>query len=281
MPPFDPTTIASFGWRQGAVLGPRLINEARTRAPENIHIDERDWLIVTSHDCDVVNHRLENEPGVELLRGEPVSQNPPEKLRAWGRNPRVLQLSAKDDLVLQCRVQERWTLPRELLCLEPPADRLNTKECRLIAEWLAKRYIRAGFPSAFDERWRSKLNKWTRLLQKRSEWIQGVYLRLDTLAERGIDEPYQCHLIVAAPLDAKSRPDWARQRATIEQEVESFWEQFNPSIQCVGVEVSATDDITLADIEPYQRFDADWVSFEDDTPTIPITADLRSSYDGH
>jgi len=63
--------------------------------------------------------------------------------------------------------------------------------------------------------------------------------------------------------------------------VESFWEQFNPSIQCVGVEVSATDDITLADIEPYQRFDADWVSFEDDTPTIPIAADLRSSNDGH
>jgi len=25
----------------------------------------------------------------------------------------------------------------------------------------------------------------------------------------------------------------------------------------------------LADIEPYQRFDADWVSFEDETPIIP------------
>ena len=40
------------------------------------------------------------------------------------------------------------------------------------------------------------------------------------------------------------------------------------------MEPLGTDEITLADIESYQRFDADWVSFEDDTPTIPTTADM-------
>ena len=37
-----------------------------------------------------------------------------------------------------------------------------------------------------------------------------------------------------------------------------------------------TDEITLADIEPYQRFDSDWVSFEDDTSTTPATVDMTS-----
>ena len=37
-----------------------------------------------------------------------------------------------------------------------------------------------------------------------------------------------------------------------------------------------TDEITLADIELYQRFDADWVSFEDETPTTSPMLDMAS-----
>lgn len=55
---------------------------------------------------------------------------------------------------------------------------------------------------------------------------------------------------------------------------DAFWIQFEPAIACDGVEPLGTDEITLADIEPYQRFGADWVSFEDDTPTTPTTADM-------
>ena len=36
-----------------------------------------------------------------------------------------------------------------------------------------------------------------------------------------------------------------------------------------------TDLITLDDITRYQRFDADWVSFEDETAVTPIAADFR------
>ena len=40
-----------------------------------------------------------------------------------------------------------------------------------VAEWLAKRYIRAAFPTAFDLRWRAKLKDWQKLLKKHSEWL--------------------------------------------------------------------------------------------------------------
>ena len=49
-----------------------------------------------------------------------------------------------------------------------------------------------------------------------------------------------------------------------------------PGIGCAGVEPLGTDEITLADLELYQRFDADWVSFEDDTSTTPPAADMVS-----
>ena len=58
--------------------------------------------------------------------------------------------------------------------------------------------------------------------------------------------------------------------------MQAFWVQFTSGIECVGVDVLGTDEITLAEIELYQRFDADWVSFEDDTPTVPSIADMTS-----
>ena len=84
-------------------------------------------------------------------------------------------------------------IPRELLLQEVPQGQLADKERRLIAEWLAKRYIRAAFPTAFDLRWRTKMRPWQRLLRRHSEWLQGVYLRLNTLAELPEGAPYRCH----------------------------------------------------------------------------------------
>ena len=35
-----------------------------------------------------------------------------------------------------------------------------------------------------------------------------------------------------------------------------------------------TNEVTLADIERYQRFDADFISFEDETPAVPLEFDM-------
>jgi len=94
------------------------------------------------------------------------------------------------------------------------------------------------------------------------------------LAELEETEPYQCHLIIAVPADERRNPGWAAKRDGLDREIEAFWKQFEPSISCAGVEVLGTDEVTLADIEPYQRFDADWVSFADDTTVTPMTIDM-------
>ncbi len=227
---FDASAIERHGWRQGAVLGAKLAAEARQLAPNGIVFAGSDWLIVTSHDCDVVNGKLEREPTVEVLRAAVVPQKKPDKQQVWGRNPREMQLAADDGadgpVVLFVKVPGRWSMPRELLALEGPQRVLDDKTRRLIAEWLAKRYIRAAFPTAFDARWRSKMKNWTGLLADQSQWVQGIYLRLSTQAELGDDKPYKVHLIVAAPAATTKDPAWAKKQTELESLVENFWKQF-------------------------------------------------------
>lgn len=277
---FDASAIERHGWRQGAVLGPNLAAEARKLAPIHLVFAESDWLIVTSHDCDIVNGRLDKEPTVEVLRATPVQQKKPDKQQVWGRNPREMQLAAADGVggtaVLSMKVHERWSIPRDLLASEAPYRVLDDKPRRLIAEWLAKRYIRAAFPTAFDARWRSKMKDWTRLLEEQSPWVQAIYLRLSTQAELDDAKPYKIHLIVAVPAASTSDPAWATKKPALELLFETFWQQFGPGIECVGVEVIPTNALTLADIEKYQRFDADWVSFSDDTPATSPAADMQT-----
>ena len=274
--PFDSDKIANLGWRQGAILGGPLAKLAGEYAPRKLAVGSADLLVLTSHDCDIVNFSIDKEPVVEVLRMRAATAGKVDRQQSWGRNPRTLQLvieACEAPVVLSCVAHDRWTIPRVLLLGESPARCLPDQERRLVAEWLAKRYIRAAFPMVFDQRWRSKQRDWQGLLKKYSEWMQGVYLRLSTLDELPANAPYQCHLILAVPYLKRGVAGWATKRTAIEEGVQAFWDQFKPGIECAGVEVLGTDEITLADIEPYQRFDADWVSFEDETSTTPTVVD--------
>jgi hypothetical protein len=66
---FDSNVIAERGWRQGAILGVGLAERARRHAPETVLVTDADWLIVTSHDCDIINNNIDKEPVVEVLLG--------------------------------------------------------------------------------------------------------------------------------------------------------------------------------------------------------------------
>ena len=276
---FDSGAVAKLGWRQGSVLGANLAQFACEHDPRHGTVSDQDRLIVTSHDCDIVSPKLNNEPFVEILKGRVAAAGKADKQLSGGRNPRILHLgfnAGPADAVLICSVHDRWSIPRGLLLSEAPHGQLADKERRLVAEWLAKRYIRAAFPTAFDLRWRTKMKTWQRLLRRYSEWLQGVYLRLDTLAELPGSASYRCHFILAVPVDKRTGAEWPAQRDRLERDVQAFWEQFKPGIECAGVEPLGSDEITLADIEPYQRFDADWVSFDDDTSATPMTVDMAS-----
>ena len=78
------------------------------------------------------------------------------------------------------------------------------------------------------------------------------------------------------PSDKLGSEGWPPQREHLEREVQVFRDQFRPGVECTGVAPLGTDEITLEDLESYQRFDSDRVSFDDETATTPHTADMRS-----
>jgi hypothetical protein len=270
--------IIRLGWRQGSMLGPLLVNEAIGRKPDWVSVEEADRLIVTSHDCDIANGSLEKEPVVEILRAT-VAPSAPDGTFQGGRNPRQLHFGCEIDghqVNLRCIVHDRWVIPRGLLAREAPRPGVSKRPLRVIVEWLAKRYFRAAFPTEFNERWRRRYKEWETLLRRNSGWIQGIYLRLDTLEELAPDKPYRCELIAAVPAERTRGPQWAEERFRLTDELEKFWQQFKPGIVCDEVDVLGTDEITLDRIERYQRFDADWVSFGDHGPLTPAIIDLTS-----
>jgi hypothetical protein len=275
---FAADTITRLGWRQGSVLGGLLVGEAIKLKPDRVNVEETDRLIVTSHDCDIANGSLTKEPVIEILRAV-VSQSAPVGSHQCGRNPRDLHLGCEIDgcqVNLRCNVHDRWVVPRELLTRERPRPGVAGRPLRIIVEWLAKRYFRAAFPSEFDRRWRAKFKNWETLLKKNSEWIQGIYLSLNTPDELTDGQTYRCTLIVAVPANNTKNPKWAAERNRLTDEIEEIWQQFEPGIVCDGADVLGTNEVTLADIEPYQRFDADWVSFADDSPLTPAIVDMST-----
>jgi len=170
--PFDSEEIAKRGWRQGAILGPTLTGKAGKLAPSAMAVADVDKLVLTSHDCDLLNANIHKEPFAEVLCMRAAAPRQYDKSLASGRNPRMLQLQVCEE-VLSCVPYERWPIPRTLLMKESPARHLPDKERRLVTEWLAKRYIRAAFPTTFDQRWRRRLKDWLKLLRKYSKWTQG------------------------------------------------------------------------------------------------------------
>jgi hypothetical protein len=122
--PFDSGAIAKLDWRQGAILGTKLALLARNSGPGTVSVDGPVLLIVTSHDCDIVNLSIDKEPVVEVLCARASTENKLDEQQSWGRNPRTLQLIVETDdgpAVLISTVHDRWFIPRGRLQQEAPA----------------------------------------------------------------------------------------------------------------------------------------------------------------
>jgi hypothetical protein len=86
-----------------------------------------------------------------------------------------------------------------------------------------------------------------------------------------LDVPWEdSQLVISCAVQER----WSVPRETIETAVEDFWRDVHPAVECEEVDVLGTDEITLSAIERHQRFDADWVSFADETPATSLVTDL-------
>ena len=264
--------LVARGWRQGSICVLQEDDELWGQLGGNHKGPPGGALVVASHDCDVLNPSLETEPTVEVVLFVPTGSSDPEKRYAGGRHPRRIELPlalSGEQVLAQASVHDRWLIPRTELSRRDPDARCDDASRRLLASWLAKRYIRVAYPGRFDERWVSSVRKpWLRLLREHDDFLQAVYLRLNTLSELADSELYRCAFLLVADAAARRHPQWVDRKLELEARVSDIWRHV-AGVEVDEVEVRGADEVTLHEISEFQRFDADWVSAIAGGPTPP------------
>ena len=228
------STLHDSEWRQGTIVPHSLVEHL----PPTVGAD--DLLILISHDCDIVNPSYEQEPYVEYVLARKVPVESKDGRLFHGKNPRRLQLWL-DKTAIGAFTNSAFTIeaPLDRRSLEKGApDKdcvLSSPVTDLIARWIAKRYCRPSFPSAFNDRVRTVANKIEKAMKRLGEDVTGVFIAfLNSDGELSDTDPYEIDVRVVTPPDAAS--DEERERIALKL-VAELNELFG---QCSGIAAEVT-----------------------------------------
>ncbi|MCM2370828.1 hypothetical protein [Aporhodopirellula aestuarii] len=227
------------------------------------------WCVLTQ-DCDLVHHDLSGEPKVEVVLARHVDK--PNKGYTWSKNARELHL--RDESLgqsLAFHARDRETIPRWQLCsFQPNEVPLSRDSIKLLARWVSRKYYRAAFPGAFNDRIGRKTDdKIKKLLQKSPGHFHEIHIQI-TGDELPAGQDYNA-IILCIAADEALESDKAYE-ATIE-----LGKKFRALLQgCDGInvvecQVKSRDEVTLEDLDSMQRWDFDSITIRqtdtiDDTP---------------
>lgn len=302
----DGALVAENGWRQGSVLPPSLVTaliedhqipativpraeskkgwlgrlvtalkQAKTRSHNAALLEPTsDWWMVISQDCDLVQTDWVKEPYVELIRIRHAKddEHPPK----WLTSPRDLQFSDPPDEKTHrfaCSIHDRVQIDRKYLSdFRPDANRaIDRENVRRICLWVARRYVRAAFPDAFNERVESAVDSLTKKsseLYKQSDLLSGIYL-LVTEAELGPDEDYKVVVWGTMRVQDFEKPD----RREVAQRILDLLESSLGS--CDGIEIDECElvseqDLTIDHLRLWKRWDFDVLSLRPKRKNDPL-----------
>lgn len=190
--------IRRRGWRQCSIaadpLRERLLKDERLR-----DVAADDLLIIATQDCDLVCHSFEIEPYAEIVVARRVEI--PDGNCLFGKNPRRLQFDLPGSSeTYEVHAISRISVPRDLLAeYDPdPKRRLDEATSRTIPEWLAKRYVRAALPDAFNERSRSAQSKIRDRLKTEGKLVEAIFLTVVPNEELAANQAYSLVVRVVA-----------------------------------------------------------------------------------
>jgi hypothetical protein len=195
----DASKINLSGWHQGSVLPGALADPLG--AERVAGWGDGSVLVVLTQDCDLVHPSYEVEPNVELIAGAFVDAA--DNGLRHGRNPRRLHVDVDRGggrAVVAFSVQGRLVVPRSALeeHAPHPGIRLGREDRRLLCEWVAKRYVRAAFPDAFNERAQAAHRTIEKALKRGGEHVTGLFLMIEPDDECASGQDYRIILRVTA-----------------------------------------------------------------------------------
>jgi hypothetical protein len=269
----DAKKIFGLGWRQGSVVSDELFQQLSTRNnfPKVTDVSYS-VLVVVSQDCDVCNSSYEKEPWVELLLAQPVAK--PIWSLLNGNHPRQIQFEVVDDknkMFFESSIHDKFRIDRRELSKYSPQSTLGlTQETvRDVKHWLARRYVREGFPNEFERRIsrsKSRLTNKIFALPEKGGLFTAIFL---LISEDELPENENYKVIMWLTMTSE---DYASQEK--KEEVEKIAGQIAESmngcegVEVVGFEVKSEANVSLEDRKQLKRWDYDALSFAESMPTI-------------
>lgn len=187
-------------WRQGHLLPADALAHFGLSHVEDAAAT---CAVVITHDCDLANDNLEQEPEVEVVVGRFMAAA--NGNFTWAKAPRTLHYFADRSgapvVVELVATAKRRVSKVELANFEPDAAiKLDVKALATLRNWLGARYNRAAFPDEFVRRMGALKadQKLVKALDKRGELISFVYFDLDGggIVERPAGDPYQLNVVL-------------------------------------------------------------------------------------
>jgi hypothetical protein len=257
----DVDSFIKRNWRQGAFLPDELTQELQQELNLSLNVANGDKLIITSHDCDINSRNFSDEPYAEMIiaRSSQLDGN-----KKMGKSSRHLQLQIQTDNEETCykmRASEKISILRTRLASFSPATYLSVKNTEFLSEWLARRYSRAAFPNAFDERVSPIKSKIKKCLQSVAGEIFGIYFSLSD-EELLKTEPYKA-IGFAVMLDEdfcnNTKLDRCKQAIIkLQGLLHGVGVEFDEDI-----EVVSDKDFSLEDLRLTKRWDWDVLSYDE------------------
>jgi hypothetical protein len=219
-----------------------------------------DWLVVVSHSCDLAATDVEAEPWAEVVRGR--TDEPADGNLTWGKNPRTLQIDAASDAPVTFSVHDRTRVPKHALQAHAPDSgrRLDTTERRCLAQWLGKRYVRAAFPDAFNDRVRPVASRLRKHLKKKGGALLGaLYVLLNSDDELPEGVPYEMVLRGVMAVEDHESPEKRAEALATMKAVASELGRL-PDVELIDWDLVSAAEMSLDDLDYFQRWDYDDLS---------------------
>lgn len=248
--------------RQCDIFNNTVLNNLMNYEPVKLDVSYSDnsFCVVITQDCDIVHTKIEDEPFIEFIIGNPTE----DKSCKNGKNPRKLHLE-NDDNTFEFIVHNRFFVKKEKLSDYKFADsndlgELTAENKKILKKWLGNRYIRAAFPDEFNKRL-SNSNVRKKLLDKPiSSKVSHIFFEVED-RELTFNETYQLNVMVVVN---------ASDSETTQIE-DAYFDCFD---NITGIEsrvsVVTEDEVTLKDLRNYKRWDKDSITFSKPNQSFPI-----------
>jgi len=251
-------------WRQGHLLPPEALSLLGVS-------DEGTFAVVISHDCDLANDDLEEEPNVEVILGKMGDPSKSGNLR-WGKSPRHIHLEYthpdRDTLLLEFSINRKRTVAKRDLCrYDPQAYSLTKAEREAFSRWLASRYRRSAFPDAFND-----VLRLSRLGEKLENQLKKPGGEAVTAVLFDVEERSGAEFRLSIVLLYLDEDLYEKVKA-VAKSIQELFEKLNHEVSVGRVKVVLEDcvtiwegELTVKDFRKLQKWEKDHISLRSNPP---------------